>query len=100
MINNVITYTGNDKTVHVKQIINNKKVKIEIIDTGDGIPDEKIGYIWDRYYKIDNLHKRAVMSTVLGLSIVKSILDMHNAEYGVESNMFNGTVFWFKMDMI
>lgn len=80
MINNAITYTGNDKTVHVKQIINNKKVKIEIIDTGDGIPDEKIGYIWDRFYKIDNLHKRAVVGTGLGLSIVKSILDMHKMD--------------------
>jgi len=77
LINNAITYTGNDKTVHVKQIINNKKVKIEIIDTGDGIPDEKIGYIWDRFYK---MHKRAVMGTGLGLSIVKSILDMHKMD--------------------
>jgi len=42
LVNNAITYTGNDKTVHVKQIINNKKVKIEIIDTGDGILMKKL----------------------------------------------------------
>jgi len=97
LINNAMTYTGNDKTVYIKQITDNKKVKIEIIDTGDGIPEDKISYIWDRYYKINNLHKRAVVGTGLGLSIVKSILDMHNAEYGVESDM--GTMFWFKMEI-
>ncbi len=100
LINNAKTYTGNNKTVLVKQIINDKKIKIEIIDTEDGIPDVKISYIWDRYYKIDNLHKRAVVGTGLGLSIVKSILDMHSAEYGVESDMCNGNIFWFKIKII
>ena len=95
LINNAITYTGADKKVYIKQTLDKNTVKIEIIDTGEGIPEDKIPYIWDRYYKIDNVHKRAIVGTGLGLSIVKNILQMHNADYGVESRLGEGTIFWF-----
>ena len=56
----------------------NDSVKIEIIDTGDGINEEEIPYIWDRYYKAKGNHKRAKIGTGLGLAIVKNILQLHN----------------------
>ena len=58
---------------------------VEIIDTGKGIKPEEIPYIWDKYYKNDKKHQRNVVSTGLGLSIVKQILELHNYEYGVKS---------------
>lgn len=97
LINNAINYAGDDKTVIVSQIVDNNFVTIQITDHGDGIDEEKIKYIWDRYYKIDKNHKRAVIGTGLGLSIVKSILEMHNAEYGVVSKKGKGSTFWFKL---
>ena len=97
LVNNAINYAGDDKTVLVRQTVHNGRVKIEVIDHGDGIPADKLDYIWDRYYKVDKEHKRAVIGTGLGLSIVKKILELHNAEYGVESEEGEGSNFWFEL---
>ena len=99
LINNAITYTGADRTVTIIQSCTPDGVKVEITDTGEGISEEMLPLIWDRYYKIDKAHKRAAIGTGLGLSIVKSILDMHGAEYGVESKLGKGSTFWFQLTL-
>lgn len=96
---NAITHSGNDKSITVRQSVNNGKAKIEVVDNGEGIAPEDLPYIWDRYYKVDKKHKRAITGTGLGLSIVKKILDLHGAEYGVESAVGDGSNFWFKLTM-
>lgn len=96
LINNAINYTGADKQVYVRQINKNDGVLIEIEDTGDGIEEDKIGLIFDKYYRSEN-HKREVVGTGLGLSIVKAVLKLHNYDYGVRSVLGKGSVFWFKI---
>ena len=68
-----------------------------VTDTGEGIPQEKLKDIWERYYKVDKEHKRAQMGSGLGLSIVKNILDMHGGTYGVTSTLGQGSTFWFEL---
>lgn len=97
LINNAINYTGDDKSVIVKQTLTDNSVKISVIDTGDGIPEDKLEAIWDRYYKVDKVHRRATVGTGLGLSIVKQILELHGAGYGVESKVGEGSEFWFEL---
>lgn len=100
LVNNAINYTGKDKTVIVRQVKEKHRVKIEIIDSGEGISENELSYVWDRYYKVDKTHKRALAGTGLGLSIVKNILELHNAEYGVESQVGKGSIFWFALDIL
>ena len=97
LIGNAVNYTGEDKRVTVRQLCRANVVRLEITDTGEGIPKEEIPYIWERYYKVEHYHKRAVSGTGLGLSIVKSILNLHGAEYGAESLTGAGSTFWFEM---
>jgi signal transduction histidine kinase len=94
---NAINYTGNDKCVVVRQVIDHDCVKIEVIDTGDGILPENLPYIWDRYYKVDKHHKRSITGTGLGLSIAKKIIELHGGLYGVESKVGTGSTFWFSL---
>lgn len=96
-INNAINYTGPDKYVRVEQKSENGIVRINIVDTGEGISEEQLKYIWDRYYKVDKVHKRATVGFGLGLSIVRGILENHNANYGVTSKIGEGSVFWFEL---
>ena len=98
-INNAVNHCGNDKQVIVTQKASEKRVRVEVTDHGDGIDDEKLQYIWDRYYKVDKTHKRGVIGTGLGLSIVKNILDLHGARYGVKSKKGSGSTFWFELDV-
>lgn len=99
LINNAITYGGSDKIVTVLQKLYNGFVRVEIIDNGEGIPEDKLPYIWDRYYKLDKAHKRNAVGTGLGLSIVKSILALHGAWYGVQSTLGKGSIFWFELNI-
>ncbi len=96
LINNAINYTGSDKQVFVRQINTDDGVLIEVEDTGDGIEEDKIKLIFDKYYRSEN-HKREVVGTGLGLSIVKAVLKMHNYDYGVRSTIGKGSVFWFRI---
>lgn len=96
LINNAINYTGEDKQVFVRQINQPDGVLIEVEDTGDGIEEEKIKLIFDKYYRSEN-HKREVVGTGLGLSIVKAVLKLHGYDYGVRSTLGKGSVFWFRI---
>ncbi len=103
LINNAVNYTGEDKTVVIRQKLLDeqgyRRVLLEVIDTGHGIPEEELPLVWERYYKVHDFHKRADMGTGLGLSIVKNILLLHRAEFGVNSKVGVGSCFWFKLDM-
>ncbi len=100
-INNAITHSGDDRVVTVAQrVIDNgtkKSVRIEVTDHGEGISPDELVNIWDRYYKVDKLHRRAAMGSGLGLSIVKGILELHGAAYGVDSKPDVGSTFWFEL---
>ena len=93
LLNNAINYTGEDNKV----LIEVKKNKVLITDTGKGIKNEDLPYIWDRYYKNKKKHKRNLVGTGLGLSIVKQILESHKYKYGVESKLDKGTTFYFEI---
>lgn len=99
LINNAVNYTGEDKTVVIRQTIaeDDTFVLLEVIDTGIGIAEEDLPLVWERYYKVNDFHKRANMGTGLGLSIVKNILLLHGAEFGVNSKVGHGSNFWFKL---
>lgn len=97
LINNAINYCGEDRIIIIRQIVTGDKVRIEISDHGPGIQEELLSYIWERYYKIDKTHVRSKVGSGLGLSIVKAVLELHKAEYGVHSIVGEGTTFWFTL---
>ena len=98
LINNAINYTGKDKKVLVNIKSEKNKYVIEVIDTGKGIKEEEIPFIWDKYYKNEKNHQRNVIGTGLGLNIVKAILEQHKFKYGVESQKNKGTKFFVEIN--
>ncbi|MBO4229368.1 MAG: HAMP domain-containing histidine kinase [Clostridia bacterium] len=107
LVNNAVSYTGEDKTVTVTQTLvrtgGTEAVRISVSDTGEGIAKENLELIWDRYYRENKAHRRAVVGTGLGLSIVKNILQLHRAAFGVESDVSedsHGSTFWFELNTV
>lgn len=98
LVNNAINYTGKDKKVKINVIEDKKDYLVEIIDSGKGIDEKEIDYIWDKYYKNDKNHKRNIVGTGIGLSIVKEILVSHDFKYGVNSIKNKGTTFYFRIN--
>lgn len=97
LISNAVNYTGDDKLIKVSLKNADRHIRFEVIDTGSGIDQDKMDGIWERYYKSNEVHKRAVVGTGLGLSIVKHALELHDAQYGVISEKDNGSTFWFEL---
>ena len=96
-LSNALKYTDEGGKVIVKMTDSEEKLTVEVIDNGDGISEEALPYIWDRYYKIDKKFKRNVNQTGLGLAIAKAILEAHGYEYGVRSKEKEGSTFWFTL---
>ncbi len=99
LIGNALTYTGADKTVRVTQERRGNAVRVQVSDTGEGIPADELPYLWDRYYRSRENHRRAVIGSGLGLNICRGILEKHDAPYGVESEPGLGTTFWFELPL-
>lgn len=97
LINNAINYCGDDKKVSVSLTAEHGKVHFSVTDNGAGIAPDQLPLIWDRYYKVDRVHRRAAVGTGLGLSIVKGILESHKAVYGAQSTLGKGSTFWFEL---
>lgn len=97
LLSNAVKYCGADKQI----IVNIKHwgpiIHIEITDHGIGIKPEELQSIWDRYYQTSSHHVRSTTGSGLGLSIVKQILQLHKAKFGVESKVGRGTTFWFEL---
>lgn len=100
LINNAVIYAGDDNKVIVRLYrTGDRKMRFEVEDHGEGISPENLPYIWDRYYKVSEraaTHKRAKMGSGIGLSIVKSVLEQHGFAFGAESNVGQGSKFWFE----
>jgi signal transduction histidine kinase len=96
LLNNAINHSEQQSSIFIRAIDHGKVIIVEVEDHGDGISQEEIPYIWDRFYKAKEpaaKHK----GSGLGLAIVKSILDAHKANFGVESKIGKGSKFWFEI---
>lgn len=97
---NAVNYSGDSRIISVTQAVSGDRVRISVTDGGEGIAEEELPLIWDRYYKSGKSHKRGVTGTGLGLSIVKRIIELHGGSYGVQSEFGKGSTFWFELDYL
>lgn len=100
LVSNAVTHTGEDKRVVVEQTVANDRVRISVSDSGEGVPADKLSLIWERYYKLDRVHKRAAAGSGLGLSIVRTIMDLNGGSYGVRSTEGEGSTFWIELPLL
>jgi signal transduction histidine kinase len=96
LVNNAIDHSEHNSTIYIRIHENGTKVVVEVEDMGEGISKDEIPYIWDRFYKAREA-TTAHKGSGLGLAIVKSILEAHQANFGVESEIGKGSKFWFEL---
>jgi signal transduction histidine kinase len=97
IVHNAIKYTPAEGKVFIDAKLDQKEVLISVTDTGYGIPENEIPYIFDEFYRAKNV-ATSIEGTGIGLSLVKAIIDRHNGKIVVNSNLDKGTTFkvWFK----
>ena len=94
LIENSIKYGANN--IYLKLFKKNKEVVFILKDDGIGIPQEKLPYIFDEFYRVDEARNRKIKGFGLGLAIVKSILNLHYAKVEVKSKENEGVEFIIK----
>ena len=99
LIVNSIKYGRNKGTTElsVENLIMNK-VLIRVTDNGEGINNDEIPRLFERFYRVDKSGSREQGGSGLGLSIVKHILDAHNEKIYVESQIGIGSEFSFTLE--
>ena len=98
LIVNSIKYGSNNGYTEVKvEDYNKEKVIVRVIDNGEGIEEEHLPRLFERFYRIDKNRSRKKGGSGLGLSIVKHIIEAHQEEIFVESTIGEGTEFSFTL---
>ena len=100
LMTNAVKYCGEDKKIIVTVRRDGRDAEFLVTDFGQGIKPEEIPHVWDRYYQSSTHHVRETSGTGLGLSIVKEILKLHDARYGVDSKVGEGSTFWFALPIV
>lgn len=91
LCDNAIKYNVDSGTVDIILSESNHHIKLTVRDTGIGIPQSEQKRIFERFYRVDKSHSKAIGGTGLGLSIVKHAAIYHNAEIKVKSELNKGT---------
>jgi signal transduction histidine kinase len=96
LIENAIAYTESG-SVRCRVQRRADKVRVQVVDTGQGIDEDHLDRIFDRFYRVDEDRARDSGGTGLGLSIVHQIIQAHGEDVNVESTKGRGTRFWFEL---
>ncbi|WP_394542697.1 HAMP domain-containing sensor histidine kinase [Priestia aryabhattai] len=97
ILENAIRYNKLDGDVRIKGWIEKRKIHLSIEDTGVGIEEKDLPYIFERFYKVDKSRTDRVGSTGLGLSIVKHLIVLLEGEIKVKSQLHEGTTFFITL---
>ncbi len=100
LLDNAITYTEPEGEIRIDVSEEDSVITLIVEDTGQGIAEEHIDRIFERFYVADKSRSRNMGGTGLGLSIVKHIVLAHQGEIQVESNLGEGTAFIIKFPII
>ena len=91
ILNNAIKYSPEFSMIQIKLFYDENKTYVSIIDEGFGMSPEQLSQIKDRFYKGDQSHNIHADSNGLGLSIVESIIQYHDADIDIKSEIDEGT---------
>jgi signal transduction histidine kinase len=100
LVDNAIKYTPDGGEVRVSVTSERKIARIEVSDTGIGIPADSLHLVFDRFYRTDQARSRESGGTGLGLSIVKAICDVHDGVASVESAEGKGTTVCIELPLL
>ncbi|RED54697.1 sensor histidine kinase [Cohnella lupini] len=94
LLHNGIKFTPESGMISIRLVqLENNRIRFDIVDSGNGVSEEALPYLFDRFYKEDKSRDRTVAGSGLGLSIVKKIVEMHGGEVSAGNDPEFGAVF-------
>ena len=99
LVENAIKYNHENGWVRVSLDADHKFFYVKVSDSGMGIPEEALDYIFERFYRVDKSHSREIGGTGLGLAITRSAVVAHRGAIRVQSTVEEGTVFTVRIPL-
>ena len=99
LVENAIKYNRENGWVRVTLDADHKFFYVKVSDSGIGIPQESLDYIFERFYRVDKSHSREIGGTGLGLAITKSAIVAHRGAIKVQSTLDEGTTFTVRIPL-
>jgi len=99
LFDNAIKYTETGK-ITFGITGDSKVVQVQVKDSGQGIPKDDLGHIFEKFYRVDNSATRAIGGTGLGLFITKKIVELYNGRIWVDSQPGEGSTFYINLPRI
>ena len=100
LVSNAIAHTPPGGTVTLAATNEDAAIRIEVSDTGDGIPAEALPRVFDRFFRVDPSRSKTSGGTGLGLAIVQSILTLHGGSAEIASQLGHGTRVTLRMPAV
>lgn len=100
LLDNALRHTPDGGKITVETEVNDLDLNIVVLDTGSGIPEKELPYIWERFYRVDKSRARKLGGTGLGLAIVKQIVEGHQGSIQIKSDEGVGTSVTVKLPLI
>ncbi|MFB9760270.1 sensor histidine kinase [Ectobacillus funiculus] len=97
LLDNALKYSVSNDKITIYSYKEGGNLRINIEDTGTGIPEKDLPFIFDRFYRSDKERARATGGTGLGLSIAKWIVEAHGGQISAESRLYEGSQFVIKL---
>ncbi|MFC1864633.1 ATP-binding protein [Chloroflexota bacterium] len=95
LLENAVAHTTKGDSITVAARQQDGWVEVNVVDTGEGIPDEDLPNIFERFYRVDKSRTRATGSSGLGLTIAKRLVETHGGKIEVQSELGKGSRFSF-----
>ena len=93
-LSNAIRYTADGGRIEITAAETETGVRLSVFNEGDGLPEEELPKIWEKFYRTDRARTRVSGGTGIGLSLVRAIADTLHGACGAE-NVEGGIRFWF-----
>lgn len=100
LLSNAVKFTDANGSIFVTIFDRGDKVYISVKDTGVGIPQDKLSIIFDRFRQVDELLVRRAEGSGIGLSLVKSLVELHGGKISVTSEFGKGTEFIIELPCV
>ncbi|MBA4251563.1 MAG: hypothetical protein C0425_06730 [Chlorobiaceae bacterium] len=98
LIDNAIKFSYENNQVEISLLESNNKIVLSVANFGEGIPQESLTKIFERFYRLESSRNRKTGGVGLGLSVVKSVVQWHDGEIKVESEPNQKTIFSIILD--
>lgn len=95
LVGNGIKFTKTGSVSIAVTAEGSRALKVSVVDTGIGIPEDKVGLLFQKFTQADSSTTRRFGGTGLGLSISKRLVELMGGEIGVKTILGKGTTFWF-----